>query len=291
MARKSDFESIFYTWKARAEKEAGTSMQRLRTDNGGEFASNSLKDHLQSRGIQHEKTPAYTPEMNGVAERINRTLVESAKAMLHEAGLPDSYWAEAIATACYLRNIMPTARLGPTTTPYEAWYSRIPTYDHLRIFGSECWVHIPPGQRKKLDPNARRGIFVGYGGTSNLYRVSIGKKVSLFRDVRVHEDTLLERPISREKSRISREDSKPETVLIPVPYENGPEPENSLEDGYENDDFHPDYQEQDDENHHQSPDLGRVSRVPTPEEQDEEDSDTIVVDVNGIRIASTGVDL
>ena len=91
MARKSDFEAIFYTWKARAEKEAGTSMQRLRTDNGGEFTSNSLKDHLQSRGIQHEKTPAYTPEMNGVAERINRTLVESAKAMLHEAGLPDSY--------------------------------------------------------------------------------------------------------------------------------------------------------------------------------------------------------
>ena len=56
-----------------------------------------------------------------------------------------------------------------------------------------------------------------------------------------------------------------------VPYDNGPEPENSLEDGYENDDFHPNYQEQDDENNYQnSPDLGRVSQVPTPEEQDED---------------------
>jgi len=251
MAHKSDFEATFYIWKAQVEKEAGCSIQRLRTDGGGEYISNSLQNYLQNEGIKHEKTPAHTPEMNPVSERINRTLVEYIRAMLHEAGLLDSYWAEAINTACYLRNITPTAWLRPTTTPYEAWHGRIPTYNHLRIFGSECWVHIPHGLRKKLDPKARKGIFVGYGGTSSLYRVAIGKKVSIFRDVRFNEDALLEPPISIEKLRILDTEIEPETVLIPVAHEN------SLENGYENDEFRP--EEQDDENYQQSSDLDMAS--------------------------------
>ena len=91
MAHKSDFEATFYIWKAQVEKEAGCSIQRLRTDGGGEYISNSLQNYLQNEGIKHEKTPAHTPEMNPVSERINRTLVEYIRAMLHEASLLDSY--------------------------------------------------------------------------------------------------------------------------------------------------------------------------------------------------------
>jgi hypothetical protein len=56
--------------------------------------------------------------MNGVAERLNRTLVKTAKAMLDEAELDESWWGEAIMTATYLRNLVPTAA-NPTVTPFE----------------------------------------------------------------------------------------------------------------------------------------------------------------------------
>ncbi len=54
--------------------------------------------------MHHELTVPYSPEQNGVAERMNRTLMESARTMLSHAGLPDSYWAEAVASAAYIRN-------------------------------------------------------------------------------------------------------------------------------------------------------------------------------------------
>lgn len=60
--------------------------------------------YLQQRGIHHELTDPYSHSQNGVAERINRTLMESAHARLGQAGIPEHYWAEAVATATYLWN-------------------------------------------------------------------------------------------------------------------------------------------------------------------------------------------
>ncbi len=62
-----------------------------------------------------------TPEQNGVAERLNRTLVESARSMLLDANLSKSYWAEAISTAVYIRNRCPTKAV-LRMTPFEAWH-------------------------------------------------------------------------------------------------------------------------------------------------------------------------
>ena len=139
MKKKSDLKTTFYAWKQRVENESQEKLQRFRTDGGGEYTSNSLLDFLFQAGIKHEKTPAYTPEMNGISERLNRTLVEATKAMLYEAELDDSWWGEAIMTATYLRNLLPTTA-NPGTTPFEEWKGIRPDLQHLRIFGSECWV-------------------------------------------------------------------------------------------------------------------------------------------------------
>ena len=98
----------FLQWKALVENQSKRKLKTFRSDNGGEYTSNKFETYLKNEGIRHEKTVPKTPEQNGVAERLNRTLVESARSMLLDAALSKHYWAEAISTAAYLRNRCPT---------------------------------------------------------------------------------------------------------------------------------------------------------------------------------------
>ncbi|XP_015124956.1 uncharacterized protein LOC107046765, partial [Diachasma alloeum] len=77
------------------ERQTGEKVKTLRTDNGTEYVNNDLGEYLTKAGIQHQKTVAYTPQQNGVAERYNRTVVEKARSILVDAKLPKEYWAEA----------------------------------------------------------------------------------------------------------------------------------------------------------------------------------------------------
>ena len=75
----------------------------FRTDNGGEYTSSQFENYLKAEGIRHELTVPKTPQQNGVAERLNRTLVEMARSMLLDSKLPKKFWGEAISTAVYLK--------------------------------------------------------------------------------------------------------------------------------------------------------------------------------------------
>ncbi|KAI3762558.1 hypothetical protein L1987_52989 [Smallanthus sonchifolius] len=80
-------------------------VRRIRRDNGTEFKNNLMELFCLKRGIRHEFSAPYTPQQNGVAERKNRTLIETARTMLSDAKLPVTFWAEAINTVlvpcCY----------------------------------------------------------------------------------------------------------------------------------------------------------------------------------------------
>ena len=76
----------------------------LRTDNGGEFTSNNFLTYCQEKGIKRQLTNVYTPQQNGVSERMNQTLLGMARAMLFFKGLNSCYWAKAVHTTIYLRN-------------------------------------------------------------------------------------------------------------------------------------------------------------------------------------------
>ena len=89
----------------------------------------------------HERTISKTPEQNGVAERKNRTLVETMRSMLAGAKLPHKFWAEALSTAVYLQNRSPTKAV-KEMTPYQAWTGERPTVQHLRIFGCTVFAHV-----------------------------------------------------------------------------------------------------------------------------------------------------
>ena len=125
---------------------------------------------LRKEGIKHEYTIPKTPQQNGVSERMNRTLVEAVRSMLADSRLPHKFWAEALSTATYLVNRSPTKALDGKT-PFEAWNGKKPNVNHLRVFGCAAFSHVSKEDRKKLDPKAKRCIFLGYGAQRKGYRL------------------------------------------------------------------------------------------------------------------------
>lgn len=104
------------------------------------------------------RTLEHTPEMNCISERFNKTIVNSAKAMMHYAGLSNKCRGEAIMAATYLRNLCPSSSLSDKVL-IDAWQYIKPSLEHLRIIGSECWVLDPRTTRKKQDGKVKKGIF------------------------------------------------------------------------------------------------------------------------------------
>ncbi|GIL74079.1 hypothetical protein Vretimale_10366 [Volvox reticuliferus] len=169
------------------EQTTGHSTKEVRTDRGREFVNSQLKSYFNGKGIVHGTTVGYTPEQNGAAERLNRTLLEKTRAMLVESGLPKSMWAETFSTANYLRNISPV--VGSKVTPYEAFFSQRPDVSHLRIFGCAAYVHVPKEKRSKLDPVSQKGTLVGYD-SGGLYRVLLENGVEVCANVIFDETTI-----------------------------------------------------------------------------------------------------
>ena len=161
----------------------------LRSDNGGEYTSNSFAKFCAEKGILHEFTVPYCPQQNGVAERMNRTIMEGARSMLYHAKLPLEFWAEACSTAVYLHNRSPTTAL-KDQTPFERLFGRRPDISQLKVFGCVSYLHVPGNQRRKLDPKAHKAIFVGYPPGVNGYKLYDleKKKFVVSRDVQFFED-------------------------------------------------------------------------------------------------------
>ena len=143
------------------EKNTGYQIKMIRSDNGGEYISTDFDSFCTKKGISRQFTSPYSPAQNGTAERLNRTIIESARSMLHQANLPLSFWAEACNTAVYLHNRSPTSAL-QDMTPFECLFGKKPDVSHLKVFGCVSYSYVPDSQRQKLDAKACKAIFVGY---------------------------------------------------------------------------------------------------------------------------------
>ena len=167
MKRKSEAFEKFKEFKASVETESGMKIKAIRADRGGEYLSEVFQCFLKESGIQPQFTAAYSPQQNGISERLNRTLIEAARSMLNHAGLSNVFWAEAVSTATYLRNRMVSSALKTGETPYLLWYGEKPNLSHVRVFGCAVYVHI--SDRRKLDKKARKLRFIGYTETACNY--------------------------------------------------------------------------------------------------------------------------
>ncbi|KAJ9547376.1 hypothetical protein OSB04_019919 [Centaurea solstitialis] len=97
----------------------------IRIDNGTEFKNSTIEEYLASVGITHNFSAPRTPQQNGVVERKNRILVEAARTMLNASGLPLTFWAEAVSTACYTQNRSLVVKRFEKT-PYQLLYNKHP---------------------------------------------------------------------------------------------------------------------------------------------------------------------
>jgi hypothetical protein len=119
----------------------------LRSDNGGEYLSNEFDAFLKARGIEKQLSVPYTPQQNGVAERMNRTLVESARTMMLQANLKKRYWGYAVLHAAYLRNRC-ASRVLENKAAFEIVQGEKPDLGNLKVFGCVVYAHIPDEKRK-----------------------------------------------------------------------------------------------------------------------------------------------
>ncbi|KAM1690667.1 hypothetical protein ACFXTN_029554 [Malus domestica] len=154
MKYKSESFERFKEFKNEVEKQTGKQIKILRSDRGGEYLSNEFLDYLKECGIKSQWTPPGTPQLNGVSERRNRTLMNMVHSMMSSADLPVTFWGYALYTAAYLLNRVPFKSV--SQTPYEIWHGRKLSLKHIKIWGCEAYV-------KKLEATkleARSKVFV-----------------------------------------------------------------------------------------------------------------------------------
>ena len=171
--------------------QTGFQVKNIRTDLGTEFVNSNLQGYLAKRGINHQKSAAYTPEQNGRAERLNRSIIEKTRSLLIDSGLPKVLWAEAACTANYLRNRQINS-LNDSKTPFELAFGTVPDVSNLRIFGSKAYVKTPTSFVDKLDPRCKQGVLVGYTSMSK-YRIFIPEenKVIITTDLIIDENHIV----------------------------------------------------------------------------------------------------
>lgn len=190
LRQKSDALKVFQEYKARVEKLTNEKITYLQSDNGREFCNEEFENYLKIHGIQRRLTAPYTPEQNGVAEHMNRTLVEMARCLLFQAGLETSFWAEAVHTAAYLRNRCISSSLSGKT-PYEKWKGIVPRLGYLRTVDTEVFVLNKAPGKGKFDARGDKGILIGYSDHTKGYRVWIHKRKTIVvsRDVKFLNET------------------------------------------------------------------------------------------------------
>ena len=202
--------------------------KRLRKDNAKEFLSEQIKTYCLDAGILQEKTIPETPQQNGLAERCNRTLLEMARCLLIDSGLPKMMWGAAILHATRIRNL--TVRRGEEKCPAELMRGIKPklSISKLSIFGCTIFMRKRDRDVSKLEPKALEGKLVGYteGDKGYLVYVPNTRKVVAVRDVIIKESEVGSIPDNKETADL-------------------------LDDGSELGIWHPDDGHQDDENREQ----------------------------------------
>jgi transposase InsO family protein len=168
---KSDATAAIIDFRTFFENQTGQSIKKLITDGGGEFCNGLLSDHLKTAGIQHNVSPPYTPQHNGIAERANKTIINMARCMMVQSRLSKEWWGEAVLTAMATTNCLPSLSKSKLS-PVELLFGKSPNMAFFRPFGCKAWV-IKPNQTRtgKFDSISWDGIMIGYSNDYSAYRI------------------------------------------------------------------------------------------------------------------------
>lgn len=195
MKAKSEVLECFKHFRVMFQTQYGHVIKSLHSDNGGEYSR--IRHYARKRGIRISRSAPHTPQSNGIAERMNRTLVEAVRTTLRQSGLPKSFWAEALANAVMIRNRIPR---DDGKSPVESLTGHRPSLDHIRPFGCAGMALLHESKRKKLDAKSRKCILLSAGDhkTYRLYDPS-SDSIIISRHVVFDED---EFPAKKQASRV-----------------------------------------------------------------------------------------
>ncbi|GKB97541.1 putative ribonuclease H-like domain-containing protein [Tanacetum coccineum] len=191
LATKDETSGILQNFIRQIENQLNHRVKIIRSDNGTEFKNRDMLEFCGNKGIKQEYSNARTPQQNGVAERMNRTLIEAARTMLADSLLPTTFWAEAVSTACYIFNRVRVTK-PQNKTPYELLFGHKPIISYIRPFGCHVTILDTLSVLGKFDGKCDEGFLVGYSLNSKAYRVYnlVTKRV----EVNLHVNFLEDKP-------------------------------------------------------------------------------------------------
>ncbi|GJV13153.1 putative ribonuclease H-like domain-containing protein [Tanacetum coccineum] len=167
---KDETSAILKDFIRQIENQLNQKVKIIRCDNGTEFKNRDVIEFCGLKGIKREYSNARTPQQNGVAERKNRTLIEAARTMLADSFLPNTFWAEAVSTACYVLNRVLVTK-PHNKTPYELLTGKTPIISYIRPFGCHVTILNTIDHLGKFVGKSDEGFLVGYSLQSKAFRV------------------------------------------------------------------------------------------------------------------------
>ena len=173
---KSQSLEVFKSFKVEVENQLNKRIKNIRSDRGGEYYGKydgsgeqrpgPFAKFLEECGIVPQYTMPGSPSMNGVAEIRNKTLKDIVRSMISHSNLPISLWGEALKTAAYILNRVPTK--ATAKTPYELWTGKKPSLKHLHIWGCPAEARPYKPHEKKVDSRTVSCYFIGYSERSRV---------------------------------------------------------------------------------------------------------------------------
>ncbi|CAI7920473.1 unnamed protein product [Closterium sp. NIES-53] len=181
LARRSDMAAVFSAWHREMKTKLPTKpLAALHTDNGREYTANAFTDYLSSHGINHQTSLPHTPQQNGVAELVNRMLMDRVHAMTTGANLSSKFWPYALEYAAWLHNRISCSSNPSAHSPYFMMTERAADVSMARTFGCLCYYLPPQGSFGKFEQRGRVGMFLG---------LSNARKAWIVRDLASDVDT------------------------------------------------------------------------------------------------------
>lgn len=189
LVHKSEAFSALKTFITLSFTQFNKKVKIVRSDNALEFDDWQCRELYDSLGIVHQTTCVDRAQQNGRAERKHRNVLEMARCLRFQAGLPKRYWGDCVLTAAYLINRLPS-NVMKNKSPFEMLHHKKPTYDTLRVFGCLAFAYNPDTTGDKLEARGVPSVFLGYPTLQKGYRLLnlLTKKVFVSRDVKWYEN-------------------------------------------------------------------------------------------------------
>ena len=167
LLEKSEVQTVLQNFCAMAMKHLIRKSRQFAVTTAQSFC---LARYFREKGIIHQTSCVATPQQNGRVERKHMHILNVARSLLFGGNMPIRFWGEAILTASHLINRTPSMVL-KNVSLYELLYGEKPSYEHLKVFGSLCFVHAKSRDNDKFGSRSRRCVFVGYPFTQKGWKV------------------------------------------------------------------------------------------------------------------------